>query len=65
VVKARVGPVVAALDVGGDRRSGVVEGLKLRAPDATLLQITEPTRRSRPFVLVDDITCSIRALGVR
>jgi len=37
-----VGPVVAGLDVGGDRRPGVIEGLELRAPDEALLELGEP-----------------------
>ncbi len=34
--------MVVALDVGADRRPRLVEGLKLLAPDAALLELREP-----------------------
>jgi hypothetical protein len=37
-----VGPVVVVVDVGGDHLPGLVEGLELVAPDASLLQVSEP-----------------------
>jgi hypothetical protein len=37
-----VGSVVVAVDVGADRGAGLVEGLELLAPDAALLELSEP-----------------------
>src|SRR4051812_28234070 len=42
VVKARVGPVVVAVDVAGGRGAGLVERLELFAPDQAQLELAEP-----------------------
>src|SRR3954468_4359502 len=42
VVEAGAGSVVVAVDVGGDRGAGLVEGLELLAPDAAQLELGEP-----------------------
>ncbi|MEJ7604417.1 MAG: hypothetical protein WKG01_41555 [Kofleriaceae bacterium] len=42
-----VGPVVVVVDVGADLLAGLVERLELVAPDAALLELSEPALDER------------------